>query len=75
MVQAKKFRAYTDELVHNAKIEKYLDQPASGSAAPAAPAQRLRLRPLPRRAAPAAPAATAPTPAAAPGTAAPAKKN
>ncbi len=54
VVQAKKFRLYTDELLHNAKIEKYLDQPASGSAAPATPG-RLRLRPRPRARLPAAP--------------------
>ena len=32
MVQAKKFRLYTDELMHNAKIERFLDQPAKGQA-------------------------------------------
>jgi peptidyl-prolyl cis-trans isomerase C len=74
VVQAKKFRLYTDELLHNAKIEKYLDQPASGSAAPATPGT-APTAPATPGAAPAAPAATAPTPAAAPGTAAPAKKN
>ena len=72
VVQAKKFRMYTDELLRNAKIEKYLDQPASGSAAPATPGAA----PAAPGAAPAgsgaAPAATAPTPpAAAPGTAVP----
>jgi peptidyl-prolyl cis-trans isomerase C len=74
VVQAKKFRLYTDELLHNAKIEKYLDQPASGSAAPATPGT-APTAPATPGAAPAAPAATAPTPAAAPGTAAPPKKN
>jgi peptidyl-prolyl cis-trans isomerase C len=58
VVQAKKFRMYTDELMHGAKIEKFLDQPASGSAAPAA-------------APPAAPAASAPGSAAPPPSAAP----
>jgi peptidyl-prolyl cis-trans isomerase C len=32
VVQAKKFRQYTDELMHNAKIERLLDQPAKGEA-------------------------------------------
>ena len=32
MVEAKKFRLYTDELMHNAKIERFLDQPAKGQA-------------------------------------------
>jgi peptidyl-prolyl cis-trans isomerase C len=60
MVEAKRFRTYTDELAKNAKIEKFLDQPAPGSAAPAAaPAAAA-----PATAAPAAPA----TPAAAPAT-------
>jgi peptidyl-prolyl cis-trans isomerase C len=43
-VLAKKFRMYSDELMHNAKIERFIDQPAtappapaSGSAAPAPP--------------------------------------
>jgi peptidyl-prolyl cis-trans isomerase C len=56
MVESKRFRTYTDELAKNAKIEKFLDQPATGSAAPAAAA--------PAAAAPAAPA----TPASAPAT-------
>jgi len=51
VVQAKKFRQYTDELMHNAKVEKFLDQPASKAASATAPA------------APQAPAAT-PAPAA-----------
>jgi len=79
VVQAKKFRMYTDELLRNAKIEKYLDQPASGSAAPATPGAAPATpgaAPAAPGAAPAgsgaAPAATAPTPpAAAPGTAVP----
>jgi peptidyl-prolyl cis-trans isomerase C len=59
MVEAKKFRTYTDDLAKNAKIEKFLDQPAAGSVAPAAAA--------PAAAAPAAPAASAPaTPASSP---------
>jgi peptidyl-prolyl cis-trans isomerase C len=62
VVQAKKFRLYTDELMHTAKIEKFLDQPASGSAAPAAPAA------TPAAGAPgsAAPPASAPPSSAAP---------
>jgi peptidyl-prolyl cis-trans isomerase C len=69
IVESKRFRAYTDDLVKNAKIEKFLDQPASG-AAPAAPAAS---------AAPAAPAsgdttAPAPSPTPAP-TPAPATNN
>ena len=61
IVQNKKFRAYSDELMHNAKIEKLLDKPPSGPAA-SAPA-----------AAPKPAAETTPTPAAAPA-AAPAAK-
>jgi len=53
VVQAKKFRQYTDELMHNAKVEKFLDQPANKAASAATPA------------APQAPAA-APAPAAGP---------
>jgi peptidyl-prolyl cis-trans isomerase C len=37
VVQAKKFRQYTDELMHNAKIERFLDQPAKGAAPGASP--------------------------------------
>jgi peptidyl-prolyl cis-trans isomerase C len=71
MVEARKFRAYMDDVAKNAKIEKFLDQPAAGSAAPgaAAPAGTA-----PAAAAPAAPAAAAPAPAA-PAAAAPASKN
>jgi peptidyl-prolyl cis-trans isomerase C len=60
MVEAKKFHAYSEELAKNAKIEKFLDQPAAGSVAPAAAA--------PAAAAPAAaaPAAAAPAPSPAP---------
>jgi peptidyl-prolyl cis-trans isomerase C len=59
IVQAKKFRSYTDDLMKTAKVEKFLDQapapaaPGSPAAAPAAPSQP----------APAAPAAQAPAPA------------
>jgi peptidyl-prolyl cis-trans isomerase C len=65
MVEARKFRAYMDDVAKNAKIEKFLDQPAPGSAAPAAAA--------PAAAAPAAAAPDAAPAAAAP--AAPASKN
>jgi len=60
VVQAKKFRQYQDELLRNAKVEKFPDKMTS--AAPAAPGA----------AAPAAPGAAAPAapPAAAPGAAA-----
>jgi peptidyl-prolyl cis-trans isomerase C len=69
VVQAKKFRLYTDELMHTAKIEKFLDQPASGSAAPAAPAA------TPAAGAPgsAAPPSSAPPSSAAPPAGEPAK--
>jgi peptidyl-prolyl cis-trans isomerase C len=66
VVQAKKFRAYADELMHGAKIEKFLDTgsaPASGATggAPAADATSAAPAPAP------APAATPePTPAAPP---------
>jgi peptidyl-prolyl cis-trans isomerase C len=62
VVQGKKFKLYQDELLRNAKVEKFLDKTVSapaagGAAAPAAPGP----------AAPAAPpAAPAPTPAPAP---------
>jgi peptidyl-prolyl cis-trans isomerase C len=71
MVEARKFRAYMDDVAKSAKIEKFLDQPAVGSAAPgaAAPAGAA-----PAAAAPAAPAAAAPA-AAAPAAPAPASKN
>jgi peptidyl-prolyl cis-trans isomerase C len=66
MVEAKRFRTYTDELAKNAKIEKFLDQPAAGSAPPAAgaPAAAAPAAAAPAAAAPAAPA----TPASAPAT-------
>jgi peptidyl-prolyl cis-trans isomerase C len=56
VVQAKKFRMYSDELMHNAKIERFLDKPAAG-AAPGAAATP---------AAPNAPAAGAASPAPSP---------
>jgi peptidyl-prolyl cis-trans isomerase C len=58
VVEQKKFRLYTDELMHNAKIERFPDQPAAapGSAAPA---------PSPEAAAPPS-ASPAPTPAGSP---------
>jgi peptidyl-prolyl cis-trans isomerase C len=58
VVEAKKFRQYQDELLRNAKVEKFLDKTAGGPAAgaPGAP---------PAPAAPAAPPASAP-PAATP---------
>jgi peptidyl-prolyl cis-trans isomerase C len=62
MVEARKFHAYTDDLAKNAKIEKFLDQPAPGAAAPTASGSPAA----------AAPAASATPPAAA---AAPAPKN
>jgi peptidyl-prolyl cis-trans isomerase C len=37
VVQAKKFRLYSDELMHNAKIERFIEQPASGAAPGTAP--------------------------------------
>jgi peptidyl-prolyl cis-trans isomerase C len=42
VVQGKKFKQYTDEMLRNAKVEKFLDKttgapPAGGTAAPAAP--------------------------------------
>jgi peptidyl-prolyl cis-trans isomerase C len=38
VVQAKKFRMYTDELMHNAKIERFIEQPAAAPQTPS-PAQ------------------------------------
>ena len=68
VVQAKKFKQYTDELLRNAKVEKFPDRmtsaPAAGGAA--APAAAPGAAPTP-------PAAPAPTPAPAP--APPPKKN
>ncbi len=62
VVQAKKFRLYQDELLRNAKVEKFLDKttgtaPGAG-AAPAAPNAPAAAAP------PAAPGATAPPPGA-----------
>jgi peptidyl-prolyl cis-trans isomerase C len=57
IVQAKKFRAYTDELMHNAKVEKFPNNEASGAAAPAA---------APGAAPATAPATSAPAPATSP---------
>ena len=59
MVEAKKFRAYMDEVAKNAKIEKFLDQPATpaaGAPATAAPATAAPAAAAPAAAAPAAPA-------------------
>jgi peptidyl-prolyl cis-trans isomerase C len=77
IVEAKKFRLYTDELMHNAKIENFLDQPPKAGTAPGGAGQA----PAPRATAPAqAPTGAAPTgaaparsaPAAAPASTAPA---
>jgi len=37
IVQAKKFRSYTDDLMKAAKVDKFLDQPATGAPPAAAP--------------------------------------
>jgi peptidyl-prolyl cis-trans isomerase C len=65
MVEAKKFHTYSEELAKNAKIEKFLDQPATGSAAPgsATPAAAPAGAPAAPGPAAAAPAASAPAPA------------
>jgi peptidyl-prolyl cis-trans isomerase C len=60
VVQAKKFRQYTDELMRNAKIERSLDQPAKGQAPNTPPA------PAGAPTGSATPAAPAPVPSAAP---------
>ncbi|HEY8051784.1 MAG: peptidylprolyl isomerase [Steroidobacterales bacterium] len=60
MVEAKKFHAYMDEVAKNAKIEKFLDQPAAGAAVPAAPAGAAPAAAAPAAAAPAAAAPAAP---------------
>jgi peptidyl-prolyl cis-trans isomerase C len=73
IVQAKKFRGYSDDLMKDAKIEKFLDQAApaapaastapaapAGSAAPASPAPAS---PAPASSAPASPAPASPAPA------------
>jgi peptidyl-prolyl cis-trans isomerase C len=70
VVQNKKFRGYSDELMHDAKIQKLLDKPAAGQAA-GAPST------APAPGASAAPTAAPPpagTPAAKPPAAAPAPK-
>ncbi|TLY54918.1 MAG: peptidylprolyl isomerase [Gammaproteobacteria bacterium] len=64
IVENKKFRTYSDELMHHAKIEKLLDKPSSGQAA-GAPAAAPRPA-AETTAAPAAAPAVAPAPAAAP---------
>jgi peptidyl-prolyl cis-trans isomerase C len=65
MVQAKKFRAYMDELMHTAKVEKFDAAPAAGApGAPAAPAAAPAAAPTAPAAAPES--APAPTPAPAP---------
>jgi peptidyl-prolyl cis-trans isomerase C len=64
IVQAKKFRAYTDELMHNAKVEKFPNNEASGTAAPAAaPAAAPGAAPATAPATSAPAPATSPTPA------------
>jgi len=65
VVQAKKFRLYTDELMHNAKIEKFLDQTAPSAQAPGATSPPAPPAAAPSAAAP-APAAPAAAPAPAP---------
>jgi len=64
IVQAKKFRLYSDELMHNAKIVRTLDQPtnALSPAAPPAPGAASGAT------APAKPPATTPPAPATPGT-------
>ena len=76
VVEAKKFRLYQDELLRNAKVEKFPDK-LVGTAAPSAPGTAAPGAPgappaaAPGAAAPPPPAAPAPTPAPAP----PPKKN
>jgi len=65
VVQAKKFRQYQDELLRNAKVEKFLDK-TTGSAAPGAAATPANPAASAPAAPPAAPAPPAPTPPAAP---------
>src|SRR2546430_16059650 len=65
IVENKKFRTYSDELMHHAKIEKLLDKPSSGQAAAGAPAAAPKPA-AETTAAPAAAPAVAPAPAAAP---------
>jgi peptidyl-prolyl cis-trans isomerase C len=71
VVEAKKFRLYTDELMHNAKIEKFLDQTAPGAQAPGAASPQGLPAAAPSSAQPPAPSAPAGAAPAAP-TAAPA---
>jgi peptidyl-prolyl cis-trans isomerase C len=71
VVQAKKFRLYTDELMRNAKIERFLEPAAAGAAKGAPGATAAPASPAPA-APPAAPASTPPTPPAAAPAAAPA---
>jgi len=74
VVEAKKFRLYQDELLRNAKVEKFPDK-LVGTAAPSAPGTAAPGAPPAAApgAAPTPPAAPAPTPAPAP--APPPKKN
>ena len=72
IVQNKKFRAYSDELIHNAKVEKLLDKPAPAQAGASATAPTPAAE-TPAPAAAPKPAAETPAPAAAPA-AAPAPK-
>ena len=75
VVQAKKFRLYQDELLRNAKVEKFPDRLTSAApAAPAAPAPAEPPAAAPGAAATPPPAAPAPTPAPPPAPA-PKKKN
>ena len=67
VVQNKKFRGYSDELMHAAKIEKLLDKPAAGQAAggpTTAPTPAASAAPAPAATPP--PAAPPPPPAATP---------
>jgi peptidyl-prolyl cis-trans isomerase C len=64
VVQAKKFRLYQDELLRNAKVEKFPDKITGGApAAPGAPAPAAPPAAAPGAAATPPPAAPAPTPA------------
>jgi peptidyl-prolyl cis-trans isomerase C len=75
VVQGKKFKQYTDELMRGAKVEKFLDK-TTGAAAPAAPgaaAPGAAAKPAP--AAPPASGSGAPAPTPAPAPAATPKKN
>jgi len=58
VVENKKFRSYTDELMRTAKVEKLLDKPAAGAApapSPAAPAPGAAAAPAPAAGNPSAP--------------------